>query len=173
MPAISNFHHLIFPIFYSAQHIRAASCIQPTASVRADVLSVSAMPPCLSQTLHRSAAGGWHRIKTALDHMAESSRLLRLRHFLEFYMLCLSLSQNAFFFVENHHILNRFFDFLYTQNFRIFHKMSGAFFHFNALFYTYSLCKLNEALLSLVLHYLVSLSKIKYCSQAAANMYTI
>ena len=43
--------------------------------------------------------------KTALDHMAESSRLLRLRHFLEFYMLCLSLSQNAFFFVENHHIL--------------------------------------------------------------------
>ena len=24
MPAISNFRHLIFPIFYSAQHIRAA-----------------------------------------------------------------------------------------------------------------------------------------------------
>lgn len=38
MPAISNFRHLIFPIFYSAQHIRAASCIQPAASVRADVL---------------------------------------------------------------------------------------------------------------------------------------
>lgn len=104
MPAISNFRHLIFPVFYSAQHIRAAFCIQPAASVRADVL---------------------------------------------------------------------FLDFLYTQNFRIFHKVSGAFFRFNALFYTYSLCKLNAALLPLMLHHLVSFSKIKYCSQAAANMDTI